>query len=230
VDHPQPRLHCPAGFLLQRTWSCLKSRHVASQCPSKFQPLALSFIRLTPPAGRRYKSTPVFVLLTTSSKIAASPYLRHGVSGIAVSMNGPIDSSKLSSTETPESLHSCQLCPLIKLEAGVVSTITLPFNQVFLSARDGCRFLIERVYRIVPPSSWMFKDDPGPLLYLYLFGTKIASEISLEITTSLIDGCCIVDCDWRMSDAPWDDCIEDKLLAYTKRGRSLCHPSRHPRC
>jgi hypothetical protein len=126
-----------------------------------------------------------------------------------------MNSSKSSSTWTLDSVHSCQLCPLIKLEVGVeFSTVTLPFSQVFLSARDGCRFLNERLKRIVPPSSWMYQNDACPLLDLFY-------EISLQITTSLTDGRCIVNCEWQLPDGPWDDCIEDSLLAYTKRGRSI---------
>jgi len=30
-----------------------------------------------------------------------------------------------------------------------------------------------------------------------------------------------VHCEWKWPDGPWDDCIEDSLLAYTKRGRSI---------
>jgi hypothetical protein len=58
-------------------------------------------------------------------------------------------------------------------------------------------------------------------LDLFLFHLKISYEISLQITTSLTDGHCIVDCKWKWHNRPWDDCIEDSLLAYTKRGRSI---------
>ncbi|KAH8880189.1 HET-domain-containing protein [Thozetella sp. PMI_491] len=133
-----------------------------------------------------------------------------------------MDSSKQSSTRLLDSAHSCRLCPLIELEVGVQLTIALPFEKVFFSAIDGCHFLNERLKRMLPPSlspSWMYQDKHNQLSDRLDFFSILCS--TLNITTSISDGCCIVDCGWRRPDGLCIEYFEDGLLAYTTKRDGL---------
>ncbi|KAL3294875.1 tol protein [Colletotrichum asianum] len=109
-------------------------------------------------------------------------------------------------------VHSCNMCPQLELELDVESgtIITLPFFQVLESAMNGCLFLVERLERFRSYLLWRYSDD-GRLSW----STVPWMEVSLDITTSLDDGRCVIYCDWKWPGGSWEPDIEDSLLAFT---------------
>ena len=121
----------------------------------------------------------------------------------------------------PESAHSCQLCPHLKLDV-LVSTpkpVIVPFTKIILSAQDGCDFFRQRLKQIFPPSSWVFGSNVRQLLDDSSI-RRLDNTISLHIHTSLgDDGLCFVDCDFHLPDEVWDIEIQDNLLGWVSKGK-----------
>lgn len=115
--------------------------------------------------------------------------------------------------------HSCDMCPQLKLELNVEhGTLIppLPFSRVVESAMNGCRFLGERLERLKSYLLWMYHDDARRS-----WSTIPWIEVSLNITTSLDHGRCMVYCDWEWPGGSWEPETEDSLLAFTNTGRRV---------
>jgi len=144
----------------------------------------------------------------------------HISSRVSLSRYNSMDQLRPKQTERrPESFHSCQLCPPLKLDVAVSSTVIFPFTKVILSARDGCEFFRERLKRIFPPSSWVFEGNVGQLLDDSSIRT-LDKTLSLHIRTSLDGhGLCFVDCDFGLPNGAWDEENDDTLLGWVSKGK-----------
>jgi hypothetical protein len=118
-----------------------------------------------------------------------------------------------------ETFHSCSLCPRIKLEVGVSSTVIFPATQIILSARDGCKFFRQRLRQIFPPSSWVFRGDVGQKLDGS--SARLLDEtLSLRVHSSLDDdGRSFVDCDFHLPNERWDEQEDDTLMGWVPKGK-----------
>lgn len=127
-----------------------------------------------------------------------------------------MDHSDLLAASTTNPIHSCRHCPLLDVQvgdddSGIVSTRTLPSWQVLILARDGCEFFVERLKQLRRPFSAVFWDVANSRFDLSL---AILGDGSLQISTSLSAGICVVDCEWQIYDEPLLDCVEKSLLGY----------------
>jgi hypothetical protein len=114
-----------------------------------------------------------------------------------------------------QSFHTCSYCPLISLDVEKKEgTVTIPVDQVVISAFDGCQFHLQRLKRLISTFALAF---PERMFDAALLLPCMFSKLSLKIVADLSDDICYVECEWEEDGRNWDE-IDDPLFAYARPG------------